>query len=395
MTAVEPMSRFRETVAKLHRGDAQYFVQLVELLLETAVAARATDVHIQPADDGLHILWRIDGLLQPVNTLPKADGQSVVARLKILSGLLTYQTDTPQEGRIRASAQLPEMRVGVFPGIFGERAAIRIFAAADRLLGLSDLGLPMPIAEKLGGLLRRTTGLILVTGPAGSGKTTTLYACLREIGRRQSARSMVSIEDPVEKIVSGVSQAQIRPAVGFDFPTALRSLMRQDPDVIVVGEIRDPVTAQTAFQAALTGHLILSSFHAGSAAMAVSRLLDMAIEPYVVQSCLLAVLGQRLLRRVCNCPGERSHCPHCSGTGYCGRFPIAELLLCEIPEVGDAILKRAPTSTLETIAVASGMKTLLECARQALEWESEFSAGGEKLPMTDAAEVARVLGCVA
>ena len=203
------------------------------------------------------------------------------------------------------------MRVSTFPTLHGERAVVRLFAAEDRYLYLADLGLPAEIETALHRHVHETSGAILLTGPAGSGKTTTAYACLREIVRSsQGRRSIVTLEDPIEMALPGVSQSQVQPAAGFTLATGLRSLMRQDPEVILVGEIRDAETVQTVFQAALTGHLVISTFHAGSAAGAISRLLDMGIEPYLLTSGLRAVLHQRLVRRLCECAqGATPGCP--------------------------------------------------------------------------------------
>ncbi|MCE9556156.1 MAG: Flp pilus assembly complex ATPase component TadA, partial [Planctomycetes bacterium] len=290
-----------------------------------------------------------------------------------------------------------EMRVSTFPTLYGARAVVRLFAARGRLERLAELELPPEIFDRLQGLLGETSGAILVCGPAGSGKTTTLYACLREIVARGGQRSIVTLEDPVESVVEGTAQAPIQPAAGFDFATGLRSLMRQDPEVLLVGEIRDRTTAEVAFQAALTGQLLLSSFHAGSAAAAVSRLTDMAIEPYLLRSALLAVVCQRLLRRLCECrrasldPADRlglavsefhvpTGCPECGGTGYRGRLVIAEMLTLQ-GAVGRAVLKRRDAATIERRALQEGMTSLWQRAIEAVQ------AG-----QTSPAEVRRVLG---
>jgi hypothetical protein len=224
----------------------------------------------------------------------------VVARLKVLAELLTYRTDVPQEGRIRGGPGDVEMRVSTFPTLFGEKAVVRLFAGPGRFLRPEDLGLPPEIRATLGRLLGETSGAILLAGPAGSGKTTTIYACLRElVAASAGTRSLATLEDPIEVAVPGVAQAQVNPAAGFDLGAGLRSLLRQDPEVIAVGEIRDRATAEVAFQAALTGHLVLSTFHAGSAAGVVGRLSDMGIEPYVLRSGVRAIICQRLVRTLC------------------------------------------------------------------------------------------------
>ena len=293
----------------------------------------ASDIHWQPGGDGFDVRFRLDGVLQTVATLPKHIGPNVVGRLKVLADLLTYRTDCPQEGRLRTAADAAEqsqgqdndaveMRVSTFPTLYGERAVVRLFGAARSLQRLDDLGLTPDVLAPLRQLLAETSGAILVSGPAGSGKTTTVYACLRELAAvHGGARSLMSIEDPIEVAVSGVAQSQVHAPAGFDLATGLRFLMRQDPEVILVGEIRDRATAEAALQASLTGHLLLSTFHAGSAAETVGRLLDMGIEPYVLRSGLLAILNQRLLRRLCSC-AEAIDDP-CCAAGPRGRRPRA------------------------------------------------------------------------
>ena len=305
-----------------------------------------------------------------------------------------------RSGQGTAQAAGPEMRVSTFPTIHGERAVVRIFSRSSSLREISDLGLPGELRSKLEALLCETSGAILVTGPAGSGKTTTLYAALRYVrDASQGGRSIVTLEDPVESALAGIAQSQIHPASGFDFATGLRSLMRQDPEVIMVGEIRDRDTAEVAFQAALTGQLLLSSFHAASAAGAISRLSDMGIAPYLLRSGLRAVVCQRLLRRLCACaqptvddkdklglPVKASRiavgCSACEQRGYRGRIVVAEMLLLEDATLGRAVLQIKNSDPLEQLAVGTGMITRWQRAVEAVE-------SGQ----TSAAEVRRVLGC--
>ena len=359
----------------------------------------ASDLHLQPTPAGLELRFRIDGVLQPAGAFPRAVAPNVVARLKVLAELLTYRTDVPQEGRIRTGGSDVEMRVSTFPTLDGERAVVRFFAGSQKFHRLDELGLPDDVLHRLRLLLAETSGAILAVGPAGSGKTTTLYACLRELAARAGgARSLVSLEDPVEVAVSGVAQAQVDAKVGLDLATGLRFLMRQDPEVIMVGEIRDRATAAAAFQASLTGHLMLSTFHAGSAAEAIGRLSDMDIEPYLLRSGVLAILCQRLARRLCDCshistdPQSRLGlpvdevrvpvgCDECAGTGYRGRFLLVEMLTPAKTELGRAILSRCDAATLESLAVESGMVTRWQRAYQALR-------DGRTSP----AEIRRVLG---
>lgn len=425
-------------LANLDPADPEYASRVVDRLLAAATAAKASDLHLQATANGLDARLRIDGVLQPLTVIPRALSANVIARLKVLAELLTYRTDMPQEGRIRRSkpeaqarpAAAPriesrvvapsdsnlasasglydaEMRVSTFPTLFGERAVVRFFGRGGQYERLADLGLHDDLLPAIEELLGETAGAVLVSGPAGSGKTTTVYACLRELSARAAgARSLVSLEDPIEVAVPGVAQSQVNAAAGLDLATGLRFLMRQDPEVIMVGEIRDRATAEAAMQASLTGHLLLSTFHAGSAVETLGRLLDMGIEPYVLRSGLLAVVCQRLVRRLCSCaveiddpqdflglPVGRTHksvprraagCPECSGSGYRGRILLAEMLALKpaaAAELGRAVLARADTTVLEPLAIGSGMIGHRQRAVRAVE------SG-----LTSPAEVRRVLG---
>ncbi|HWE40837.1 MAG TPA: GspE/PulE family protein [Isosphaeraceae bacterium] len=390
---------FRRKLAGLDAGDPRHVVALVDLILAEARAAGASDVHLLPTADGLELRWRIDGVLQAVSTLPATLAPNVVARLKVVAELLTYRTDLPQEGRIRGAPGDVEMRVSTFPTLHGEKAVVRLFVGSGGLLRLDDLGLPVEVRDALRLLLDETSGAILLAGPAGSGKTTTIYACLRELAAStEGRRSLVTLEDPIEAALNGVSQSQVNPAAGFDLATGLRSLVRQDPEVIAVGEIRDRATAEVAFQASLTGHLVLSTFHAGGAAEAIGRLVDMGVEPFVLRSGLRAVVCQRLLRRLCSCARaidrredrlgldvlnafQAVGCPSCRGAGYRGRLVLAELLRPDLGDVGPAILARVDVRRLESLALAAGLVPLRERARTAVEEG-----------LTSPAEVRRVLG---
>jgi type II secretory ATPase GspE/PulE/Tfp pilus assembly ATPase PilB-like protein len=390
---------FRREVGQRSPQSAAYATEVVDLLLKAAVAIRASDVHLQPTAEGMEVRWRIDGVLNPAEVLPAMASAKVVARLKVLAELLTYRTDVPQEGRIRGEPGEVEMRVSTLPTLFGEKAVVRLFAGSGRFLRLDDLGLPGDVAGALRRLLGATSGAVLFSGPAGAGKTTTLYACLRElVAASEGRRSLASLEDPIEVAVPGVAQSQVNAGVGFGMEVGLRALLRQDPEVIAVGEIRDRATAEVAFQASLTGHLVLSTFHTGSAAGVVGRLSDMGIEPYLLRSGLLGVVAQRLVRRLCTCAREETDsahrlglaverfrvpvgCPGCAGTGYQGRLVLAEILEPDATEVGRAILSRTEVPRLESLAVGAGMVNLWERARQAV-------ADG----LTSPAEVRRVLG---
>jgi general secretion pathway protein E len=394
-----PSHRLSEALSQLDPASPRYAPDAVEKTLAEAQAAGASDVHFQPGADGLELRWRIDGVLHPVVLLPVKVAPNVVARLKVLSELLTYRTDIPQEGRIRGVPGEVEMRVSTFPTLFGEKAVVRMFAAPGRFMRLDDLGLPDSVRIELDHLLGETSGAIVLSGPAGSGKTTTIYACLRELAARSGGqRSLATLEDPIEAVVPGVAQAQVNLAAGLTLESGLRSLLRQDPEVIAIGEIRDKSTAEIALQAALTGHLILTTFHAGSACEVIGRFLDMGIEPYVVRSGLRAVVAQRLVRRLCDCslpssrpddflglPVRQARLPHgcdrCRGTGYLGRTVLAELLLPETEDLARAVLAYSDVRRLEQVAVDAGMIDRWERACTAVEHG-----------LTSPAEVRRILG---
>jgi type II secretory ATPase GspE/PulE/Tfp pilus assembly ATPase PilB-like protein len=294
-----------------------------------------------------------------------------------------------------------ELRLSTFPTLHGEKAVVRLFVGSGQYRRLADLNFPPDIQDELQRLLSQTSGLVLITGPAGSGKTTTAYACLRELlETSRGAKSLVSLEDPIEAELPGVAQSQVHRPAEFTYPLGLRSLLRQDPDVILVGEVRDRETAETTFQACLTGHLVLTTFHAGSAAEAISRLMDLGVEPYLLRAGLLALVCQRLLRKLCDCaewtdggdtPDEwgisrqrvARQCAACWSTGYQGRLLLAELLNAQTPAVAQAVLRRTSAWELQTVAVETGMIPLAERARQAV------AAG-----TTSVAEVRRVLGAL-
>lgn len=283
-----------------------YVIDLVDLILDEANVLRASDIHLLPTAEGLQVHYRIDGVLQLAGVLPRSLTQNMVGRLKVLADMITYRTDIPQEGRIRGVPGEVEMRVSTFPTYHGEKTVIRIFGGQNDYLQLDDLGLPDEIRRTLAEQLYETSGAILFTGPAGSGKTTTLYTCLRELAKSsRGGRSLMTLEDPIEVLVPGVAQAQINQAAGLDLAAGLRSMMRQDPEVIGVGEIRDLPTAEVAFQASLTGHLVLCTFHAGSTAGVINRLEEMGIEPYVMTSGVRAIVCQRLVRRLCALRDQR------------------------------------------------------------------------------------------
>lgn len=361
---------------------------MVDLILTDAVAKSASDVHFEPTHRSLEVRYRLDGVLQPAAALGREIACNVVARLKVLAELLTYRLDIPQEGRLVDAIKSfgVEMRISTFPTIHGEKAAVRIFDPAPRTLDLDQLGLAAPVLEALKAILKLRSGAILLTGPSGSGKTTTIYACLRHL-IRQGGRHIVTIEDPVEQVIEGASQSQARTGTEFDFARGLRSLLRQDPEVIMIGEVRDRETAAIAIEAALTGHLVFSTLHAGSACGVIGRLLEMGVETYLLTSGLRAILNQRLVRRLCPAcrqpaadgwqPGS---CGQCAATGYQGRMLLAELLTLEAP-LREAILARSDTTALEAAARRLGGPTIWDMAEQ-----------GVRDGLTSRAEIERVLG---
>ena len=396
-----------ERLARCDPQSEKFAVEVVQLLLDHAREARASDLHLVPNDKRqLEVLCRIDGLLQPVACIESA-ASNIVSRLKVLAELLTYRTDLPQEGRIRftgdraetQSQSRVEMRVSTFPTVHGEKAVVRLFVGSGQFLKLEDLRFPADVYTQCIEWLAQPQGVLLVSGPAGAGKTTTLYAALRQIQLQSlSPRSLCSLEDPIEALVPGVAQSQIQPQAGFTYEVGLKSLLRQDPEVLMVGEIRDKVTAEIVFQASLTGHQVLTTFHAGRAAEACGRLLDMGIEPYILKSGLLGVLGQRLVRTLCSChrestaeadllgwPVQRAGvavgCPACGQTGYQGRMPLVEALAPRDGSVGPALLRRADVHEIDQAAIAAGMIPLRQRAAQAIE------AG-----LTTVSEAIRVLG---
>jgi general secretion pathway protein E len=333
------------SITNVPTSDPRFATEFVRSLLHAARAAGASDVHLDPMADALEVRWRLDGVMQSASRLPREVSANIVARLKVLASLLTYETSLPQEGRIRDEDLKIEVRVCTFPTLYGERVVLRLLGASQQSLeSLVHLGLPPAVLDELNIHLSATSGAILIVGPAGSGKTTTAYACLRHIASQSAGgRSIVSLEDPVEVAVPQVAQSQVNRAVEFDMATALRSLLRLDPEVILIGEIRDRATAETALQSALTGQLVVTTFHAGNCDDAMNRLVELGIPVYAVRNAVRLVVAQRLVRKLCRCavagdieqharplglnvprcwiPGN---CDDCRGTGYYGRVLVAE-----------------------------------------------------------------------
>lgn len=379
-----PAPTLEERLRRCDPKSDKFAIEVVQLLLDFAREARASDLHLVPAAaKQLQVFFRIDGILRQVAVIEHS-ASNIVSRLKVLSELLTYRIDLPQEGRIRLGDGRVEMRVSTFPTVHGEKAVVRLFVGSGSYLQLDELGYPRDVYEQCLSWLSQPQGAILVTGPAGAGKTTAMYAALRQIQRQSvSPRSLCSLEDPIEALVPGVAQSQIQPHAGFTYEVGLKSLLRQDPEVLMVGEIRDPGTAAIVFQAALTGHQVLTTFHAGGAAEACGRLLDMGIEPYVLKSGLLGILGQRLVRKLCHCrrescdPADRlgmavervhvaTGCPECSQSGYHGRIPLVESFSPK-KATGATILRRADVQEIEQAAIDEGMVPLRSRAITAVQ----------------------------
>ncbi|WP_310474881.1 ATPase, T2SS/T4P/T4SS family [Sandarakinorhabdus sp.] len=357
-------------------------IRAVNRIVAAAVATRASDIHIEPTDDRLAVRFRIDGVLQEQEALPAAMRMALVSRIKIMAALNIAEKRLPQDGRMRLAVRGNEidLRVATAPSIHGESVVLRILDRSNLALDFASLGFDADLSAKLLPILHRPHGIVLVTGPTGSGKTTTLYAALAELNTAD--RKLLTVEDPIEYRLPGVIQTQVAPGIGLGFSAALRSFLRQDPDVMMVGEIRDIETAQVAVQAALTGHTILSTLHTNTAAGAVTRLIDMGVEPFLIASSLNAVLAQRLVRRLCpHCrvpapvPPELratlgSHlaatdsvyaavgCEACGGSGYRGRVAVLELLIMD-ETLARLVLQRAEAREIERAAVASGMRSLL------------------------------------
>jgi type II secretory ATPase GspE/PulE/Tfp pilus assembly ATPase PilB-like protein len=361
-----------------HKPNGDDVVRLVDDLLKQAVESAASDVHFEPTSSGLAIKFRLDGVLSPVENLPIAMADNVVARLKVLGGLLTYRNDIPQEGRLdlngSASGKVTDVRLAVFPTLYGQRAVIRMFYRQENLLELDQLGFSPAVQERLKVVAAQNQGVLLLTGPAGSGKSTTLAAILRHISRTMPGKSIVTLEDPVEIRIDGITQVPITPHGQMTFPTALRSLVRQDPQVLMIGEIRDAETARIAIEAGLTGHLLMSTMHSGAPAGALLRLLEMGIEPYQVTSSIVAVVNQRLVRRLCDkCKKKDSTgqvqpagCEACLGTGFKGRLLIAEMVQLD-SSLRKAILAKADLDELERQLRDRGHISIVQDGRRLVE----------------------------
>lgn len=360
-------------------------IRLLNAILQQAVKERASDIHIEPYEKELDIRMRVDGMLHRVLTPPKIIQDALISRIKIMSNLDIAEKRLPQDGRIRLliGGRDVDIRVSIIPTSFGERAVLRLLDRRHGLIGMWEVGLDKDDVLRLDELLKRTSGIILVTGPTGSGKTTTLYAALNTIHTVE--KNIITVEDPVEYQLKGIGQIHVNSKIGLTFASGLRSILRQDPDVIMVGEIRDLETAEIAIQASLTGHLVLSTLHTNDAPSAIVRLIDMGVEPFLVASSLIGALAQRLVRVICpDCKQayepseiERTYfdasliaqqpsplqlyrgkgCEKCGGKGYLGRTGIYELLLVD-ETTRQLITEKPDAQKLKSVAVAKGMQTL-------------------------------------
>jgi len=366
-------------------------IRLVNQIISRAVETQASDIHLEPFEEGLRVRYRYDGVLHEADAPPPRLTAAITSRVKIMARLDIAERRLPQDGRIRLAVrgQDVDFRVSTIPSLHGEKVVLRVLDRNAVTFDFSRLGLPPAVIERLGRTLNLPNGIVLVTGPTGSGKTTTLYTGL--LALNAITRNVVTVEDPIEYRLRGINQIQVKPQIGLDFASLLRSILRQDPDVVMVGEIRDLETAQIAVQAALTGHLVLSTLHTNSAAATITRLRDMGLEDYLLTAVLRGILAQRLVRRLCpHCAqpapapeelvqrfdlhrrsGKRAislrqpvGCPQCRGTGYRGRLAIAEFLMPD-DNIERLIFARADHVEIERAAVAAGMVTMFDAGLNA------------------------------
>ncbi len=377
------ISKIDETADLLDETSDAPIIKLVNLLLSGAIKDRASDIHVEPYSGSLKIRYRIDGILYDILSLPRRIQSPLISRIKIMAKLNIAEKRLPQDGRIeiKIADRLVDIRVSIIPTAFGERVVLRLLDKTSSILKLSDLGMHDERIKLLNKLIKSPYGIILVTGPTGSGKTTTLYAALSTINRPEI--NIITIEDPIEYQMDGVGQIQVNPKIDLTFAAGLRSIVRQDPDVILIGEIRDRETAEIAIQSSLTGHLVFSTLHTNDAASAVTRLIDMGIEPFLVTSSIVAIIAQRLVRVLCpHCkevytPDEESlanlglnrsvlknntfyrkkGCNLCMQTGFRGRSAIFEILTVD-DEIKRLVLKTSDANQINELAIKQGMITL-------------------------------------
>ncbi len=383
------VSEIQETGDLLDDTSDAPIIRLVNLMLSQAVKGRASDIHIEPSQNRVNIRSRVDGILYNMLSPPKHIQSALISRIKIMAKLNIAEKRLPQDGRIeiRIADKNIDIRVSTIPTAFGERVVMRLLDKSNVLLKLSDVGMPEDRLKEFNRLIKFAYGIILVTGPTGSGKTTTLYGALSIINKTDI--NIITIEDPIEYQIEGIGQIQVNPKIDLTFARGLRSIVRQDPDVILVGEIRDTETAEIAIQSALTGHLVFSTLHTNDSASAVTRLIDMGVEPFLVTSSVIGILAQRLVRTVCNdckeayTPDEESlknigittemaagkkiyrgrGCPSCLNTGYRGRSGVFELMFLD-DIIKNLILKTSDANAIKHKAVEKGMITLRQDGAQ-------------------------------
>jgi type II secretory ATPase GspE/PulE/Tfp pilus assembly ATPase PilB-like protein/8-oxo-dGTP pyrophosphatase MutT (NUDIX family) len=356
LLAAEPERYEQEAVLT---DDNQAISRLVDELLGAGIGERASDIHIEPEEEVIIVRHRVDGVIRVARRLPRSLASALASRIKIISGLDIADRLRPQDGRARVAVDgvAVDLRISSLPAAHGEKIVIRILDGRTAVRSLESIGFARDELARIERLLQAREGLLLVTGPTGSGKTTTLYAALRLLKRR--GVNIVTVEDPIEYRLAGIVQVQVRERAGLTFAAALRSIMRQDPDVLLIGEIRDRETAEIAIQASLTGHLVLSTLHTNDAATAVTRLIDIGVAPYKIATAVKGVLAQRLLRRVCaKCaPNPTIGCPQCGGGGYHGRLAIVEVLIAT-PEFERQVAAGEPAERIAEAARRDGMQSL-------------------------------------
>lgn len=386
VTVLKEEERESTDISAIIESEEAPIISLVNLAILRAVKERASDIHVEPfGEDILKVRYRIDGILHDVMSLPRKLQLAVISRIKIMSDLDIAEKRLPQDGRIQVDVggRKINIRVSVLPAVTGESAVLRILDPASILLELDSLGFSPDILPNYLSLIKKPNGIILVTGPTGSGKSTTLYTTLNLLNSTE--KKIMTIEDPVEYRLKGISQVQAKPKIGLTFAAGLRSFLRQDPDIMLVGEIRDKETAEIAVQAALTGHIVLSTLHTNDAPSSVIRLIDMGIEPFLISSSVIGVIAQRLVRKICpKCKKEikitpdikkildefeinsneitlykGEGCPYCKDTGYKGRIAIFELMVMT-ENIKDLISKNVTTGKLREAAISEGMCQLRE-----------------------------------
>ncbi|MBN2428950.1 MAG: type II secretion system ATPase GspE [Deltaproteobacteria bacterium] len=382
----------------LDTSDEAPLIRFVNSLITQGYKQRASDIHIEPYESEVAIRYRVDGILYDILRPPRRVHAGLVSRIKIMSNLNIAEKRLPQDGRfrVRIAGKDVDVRVSTLPTAFGERAVLRLLDKSSSILTLEELGMGRSLLDSVEGIINKPHGILLVTGPTGSGKTTTLYAALSRLNSRE--KNIITVEDPIEYQLAGVGQIQVNPKIDLTFASGLRSILRQDPDIIMIGEIRDRETAEIAIQSALTGHMVFSTLHTNDSAGALTRLVEMGVEPFLAASSIIGILAQRLVRRVCpHCRKESAPpaelvreleseglysdqavffhgdgCKECMNIGYRGRTGLYELLVVD-DEVRDLLLQKKDSATIKNSALRRGMKTLrTDGLKKALKGETSL-----------------------